>query len=98
MTGREQISDCDEALEDVVLLTVLVQGVGTEGLLTVLEKLSTELLSQLVIGTLLGRHSVKVVAHVVEQSGVSSVHDDQAAGGNVAVNSSETTEAVKHGV
>lgn len=92
MTVRQKMSDKAEALRSVEPLTILVQRVGAEGLFTVLKKLSTELLGQLVVGSLLGRHSVEMVAHVVKQSRVGSVHDDQASGGNVAINSSETTE------
>ncbi|TKW54871.1 hypothetical protein CTA1_23 [Colletotrichum tanaceti] len=71
---------------------VLVDGVGVEDLLAVLDKLFTELLGELVGLATLGGAVVNVVLHELDQRGVGAVHDADALADNLTVNGLEAAK------
>ncbi|GJD00729.1 hypothetical protein ColKHC_09554 [Colletotrichum higginsianum] len=71
---------------------VLVDGVGVENLLAVLDELLTELLGKLVGLATLGWAVVNVVLHELDQRGVGAVHDADALADNLTVNGLEAAK------
>ncbi|GJC78128.1 hypothetical protein ColLi_00966 [Colletotrichum liriopes] len=71
---------------------VLVDGVGVENLLAVLDELLTELLGKLVGLTTLRWAVVDVVLHKFDQGGVGAIHNADALAHDLTVNSLEAAE------
>ncbi|GKT61899.1 unnamed protein product [Colletotrichum tofieldiae] len=71
---------------------VLVDGVGVENLLAVLDELLTELLGELVGLTTLRWAVIDVVLHKFDQGGVGAIHNADALAHDLTVNSLEAAE------
>ena len=79
-------------LISVGLLTVFVEGWFSDDLMTVVDKLLAELLRELVGLSALRIALIDVVLHVRNQVGIRTVHDRNAARGDLTIDSGEATK------